>query len=430
MRPRNRPKVTTSCTLAIVTHPAHRARRRWRTIVAAFWITQLIEGMGVSQVFALLPKYLTQLGVPDSDRLAFVGLYSSLVFVVGLPLVPLWGVWADKISRKAVIVRSALVEAAVFGLAALAREPWQLAGALLLIGFQLGNSGVMLAAIRDVTPSRRLATTIGLFSAAGPIGFAVGPALAGGLIDGAGWSIPAVYGLSALLSIATAVLIAFGTDEVRPEVVPTGRVLDLAFGAVRGVVADRAVLRLFVVYGVVFLAAQMSRPYTPLLVEGLVGRGQGLISAIGLVMGVAALVGALVSPATGWIGDRLGFRRVLVATLLVGGAASVAMPLMPAVGALALANLVLGGAIATVGTMVFALLATEVPAERRSATLNLVYLPLYIAGIIGPAAGGLIAAAGGGAGGPFDAGGVVFVVGAAAIAFAARPARPVEAVVG
>ena len=39
---------------------------------------------------------------------------------MGAPLVPLWGVWADKYSRKAVIVRSALVEAVVFALAALA----------------------------------------------------------------------------------------------------------------------------------------------------------------------------------------------------------------------------------------------------------------------------------------------------------------------
>ena len=62
-----------------------------------------------------------------------------------MPLVPLWGVWADKYSRKAVIVRSALVEAVVFAGVALSREPWQLALSMLLIGFQLGNTGVMLA---------------------------------------------------------------------------------------------------------------------------------------------------------------------------------------------------------------------------------------------------------------------------------------------
>ena len=112
---------------------------------------------------------------------------------------------------------------------------------MLLIGFQLGNTGVMLAGIRDVTPIRRLGTTIAIFGASGPIGFAVGPALAGLLIDGLGWSLPAVFWLSAGLSVGTALLVAFGSREVRPEVVPTGRVLDLAFGAVRGVLADPVV---------------------------------------------------------------------------------------------------------------------------------------------------------------------------------------------
>jgi MFS family permease len=94
------------------------------------------------------------MGVPEADRLAFVGLFSSLMFLVGMPLVPLWGVWADKYSRKAVIIRSALVEALVFVGVALSHEPWQLAASLLLVGLQLGNTGVMLSAIRDVVPTR------------------------------------------------------------------------------------------------------------------------------------------------------------------------------------------------------------------------------------------------------------------------------------
>lgn len=390
-----------------------------------FWVTQLIESMGVSQVFALLPSYLREMGVPEGDRLAFVGLYGSLVFVLGLPLVPLWGVWADKISRKAVVVRSALVEAVVFGLAALAREPWQMAIAMLLIGFQLGNTGVMLAAIRDVTPRRRLGTTIGLFGAAGPVGFAAGPALAGLLIDGVGWSIPAVFALSSALSIGSALLIGLGTREVRPEVVPVGPVLRLAFGAVRGVLGDPAVRRLFVVYGVVFLANQMSRPYTPLLVEGLVGTGSGLASGIGLVMGLGSLVGAAASPAAGWLGDRVGFRPVLVAALVSGALASLLMPQMPGIAPLAAVAVLLGAAVASVGAMVFSLLATEVPAERRSTTLNLVYLPLYVAGIVGPAAGAGVAAVAGVAG-PFVLGAFVFALGAVILASRRPPAPPPE----
>src|ERR1700741_1531429 len=86
-----------------------RGRPDGGAVVAIFGITWLVEGLGVSQVFAFLPSYLREMGVAEADRLPFVGLFGSLIFVVGAPFVPLWGVWADKYSRKAVIVRSALV---------------------------------------------------------------------------------------------------------------------------------------------------------------------------------------------------------------------------------------------------------------------------------------------------------------------------------
>ncbi|HEU4918850.1 MAG TPA: MFS transporter [Candidatus Limnocylindrales bacterium] len=394
-------------------------RQDWRIIVAIFWITSMVEGLGVSQIFAFVPSYLREMGVAEADRLPFVGLFGSLIFVVGAPFVPLWGVWADKYSRKVVIVRSALVEAVVFAAVALSREPWQLAGSMLLIGLQLGNTGVMLAGIRDVVPRARLGTVIGIFGASSPIGFAVGPALGGFLIDGLGWSISGMFWVSCGLSIATAAIVWFLSREVRPEVVPAGRVLDLAFGAVRGVLVDRSVRRIFVIFGVAFLANQMSRPYQPVIVEGLVGTGPGLASAIGFVAGTAALAGAVASPLGGVLGDRFGFRPVLVASLLGGGLALLAVTVAPGVEALALAVLAFTAFNGTVGAMVFSLLATTVPAERRSATLNLVYLPLYAAGVVGPAAGAAVAAMAGVAG-PFWLGAGVFLAGAVVVALRVR----------
>ena len=393
----------------------------WRALLVVFFVTSLVEGLGVSQIFALLPAYLSDMGLPDDERLRFVGLFTSLIFVVGAPLVPLWGVWADKYSRKAVIVRSAIVEAVVFGAVALSREPWQLAASLLLIGLQLGNTGVMLAGIRDVTPQARLGTTIALFGASGPLGFAVGPALAGLLIDGFGWSIAMVFALSAVLSIATAFLVAFGSREVRPDVVPVGRTLQLAYGAIRGVLGDPAVRRIFAIFGIAFLANQMARPYVPLLVEEIVGRGPGLASGIALVAGTAALLGAIVSPLGGAIGDRIGFQPVLVAALAGGGVALAVMPFTHNLPLLAAAALAFAAFNAALSAMVFGLLATEVPPERRSATLNLVYLPLYAAGIVGPAAGSVLAAAMG-VPGPFLFGALVFVIGGIVVALR-TPAR-------
>ena len=253
----------------------------------------MVEGLGVSQVFAFLPSYLREMGVAEADRLPFVGLFGSLIFVVGAPFVPLWGVWADKYSRKAVIVRSALVEAVVFACVALSREPWQLALSLLLIGLQLGNTGVMLAGIRDVVPRRRLGTVIGIFGASGPIGFAVGPWLGGFLIDTLGFSISGMFWVSCGLSVADRgarlVPVARGPAGGRP-----GRAASSTSRTARSAACSptRAVRRIFAIYGVAFLANQMSRPYQPVVVEGLVGTGPGLASAIGFVVGTAALAGA------------------------------------------------------------------------------------------------------------------------------------------
>jgi MFS family permease len=137
-------------------------------------------------------------------------------------------------------------------------------------------------------------------------------------------------------------------------------------------------------------------------------------------MGTAALVGGLMAPLGGWLGDRFGFRKVLVVALGAGGVVLALMPFAPTVAALAALAVVLAAATSTISAMVFGLLATEVPAQRRSATLNLVYFPLYAAGIIGPALGATVVVVGG-IPAPFLLSASVFVAGAVVIA--ARASR-------
>jgi MFS family permease len=367
--------------------------QRWPVVLILYSVTSLVEGLGVGQVFSFMPLYLRHMGVAESRVEHLVGVFGALPFVLGLFLVPLWGVWADKYSRKAVILRSAVVEAAVFALVALSRKPWQLGLSVTMAGFQMGNTGVMLAALRDVTPRRRVGTVIALFSTTTPVGIAVGPVLGGFMIDRLHTSVSGVYWLAAALSMATAIML-LASREIAPERRPEGRTLQLAFGAVRGVVVDPLIRRLFSVFGAALLARLMVNPFLPLLVERVKGDSRDVASAIGLVVGTAYLAGALVGPLGGWIGDRVGFRPVLVASLAGAGVSLGVMPLSPSVPVLALIAVVFSASYAGAAAMIFGLLALEVPAERRSATLNLIYLPLYVVGIIGPAIGAVVVAAG------------------------------------
>jgi len=104
-----------------------------------------------------------------------------------------------------------------------------------------------------------------------------------------------------------------------------------------------------------------------------------------------------------------------VGALALGGTVLALMPFVPTVGTLAALAVGMAAATSTVSAMVFGLLSTEVPADRRSSTLNLVYLPLYAAGIIGPALGAVVVVVGG-IPGPFLLGAAVFYTGAVVIA--------------
>jgi len=398
-----------------------RPAQGWRSLLVVYALVSMIEALGIAQVFAFLPLRLREVGLPEAQIPTFTGLFTSLIFVFGIVLVPFWGVWADKYSRRAVIVRSAVVEAVVFAGVALAAEPWQLGASLLLVGLQLGNTGVMLAALRDVTPRHRVGTVTALFGASGPLGFAIGPVLGALIVDGLRLPLVAVFWLGSALSLAAIGLLVVGSREIRPAVVPEGSALALARRAIGGVFADPAVRRIFAIFGVSILANQMSRPYLPLLVEDVNGGAANLASAIGLVAGTAALVGALISPMAGPLGDRIGFRRVLAGSLLGAGTMLLLMPLAPAVAALAGIAVVYGALQASTQAMVFGLVAVEVAPERRSATLNLVLLPLYLAGIVGPTIGA-VAASVAGISAPFFAAGAVFLAGGIAIAVSLRRA--------
>jgi MFS family permease len=402
-----------------------RPAQGWRSLLLVYGITSTVEALGVAQVFAFLPLRLREVGLPEDQIPTFTGLFTSLIFVFGILLVPFWGVWADKYSRRAVIVRSAVVEVFVFAGVAMAVEPWQLAASLLLVGLQLGNTGVMLAALRDVTPRHRVGTVTALFGATSPLGFAIGPVLGAIIVDGLGLPLSAVFWTGAALSAATVVLLLVGSREIRPAVVPVGSAVTLARQAVTGVLRDASVRRLFLIFGVSILANQMSRPYIPLLVEEVNAGAGNLASAIGLVAGTAALVGALLSPVAGPIGDRIGFRRVLAASLLGAGTTLLLMPLAPTVAILAGIGVVYSALQASTQAMVFGLVAVEVAPERRSATLNLILLPLYVAGIIGPTLGA-VAAGIGGIQAPFYAAGAVFLVGGAVVTTSLRRAARVR----
>jgi DHA1 family multidrug resistance protein-like MFS transporter len=370
--------------------PSAKQASGWVTLLILFGIASIIEAASVSHVFRFLPLYLGTVQVPPPEVPAWTGYLNAAFFLFGLPLVPFWGVWAERYGRIRIIARSAFVEMVVFAGLWLAQNRWEAAFALLLVGFQLGNTGVMLTALRAVTPQGRVGLVISLFGVTPSLGFALGPAAGGWLVDHGVLNLHTLFALDAVMSLAAGiVLLAFAREGPRPPR-PAGSATHLAVSALRLALTGRVTLIVFGVFGLAYFAQQIANPFLPLLVIRLHSGTAGVAGQIGIVFGASALLGALLSPLAGAAGDRYGFRQMLAGACVLAAISLGELAVAQNLVWLTIGAVALGAATATAISMVFAVLATAVPEERRATTLNLVLLPIYFASIAGGVVGAIL----------------------------------------
>src|SRR5450759_1673807 len=260
---------------SMVAERSNRKASGWIRLLVLFGIASTVEAFTVSHVFRFMPLYLATVHVPAPEVPAWTGYLNAAFFLFGLPLVPFWGVWSERYGRIPIIARSAFVEMVVFSVLWLAQNRWQAAFGLLLVGFQLGNTGVMLTALRAVTPRGRVGVAISLFGVPPSLGFALGPAIGGWLVDHNFLNLHTLFAVDAAMSLAAGViLLAFAREGPRPPA-PPGSATQLALGALRMALTGRVTLIVFGVFGLAYFAQQIANPFLPLLVLRLLGGGSG-----------------------------------------------------------------------------------------------------------------------------------------------------------
>jgi len=368
----------------------------WIVLMVLFWATGIVESQSWTQFGAFTPLYLQQLGVRAHDVPNWVAGMAALSSLIGIPLAPFWGVWADRYSRKVVIVRSAVVEAVLFLGWAYAQDPWTALAFRALSGFVLGNTGVMLAVQASVTPTERLGLAVGVIGAGSPAGAAVGPLLGAALIHLGG--IRGMLLFDAVASILMAVLLSLLIREPAREKRSDVRPFAALGGALRFIADSPWVSRLFLATFLALAASWIVRPLFPIFIAHLASSARfDPTTAIGLVLTTSATAQAVASPFWGRLVDRFGAVRVLVASSFAGSAALGAAALATDLRTLWVLLAVFGAASGAAAITNMALLARIVPDQRRGSVLGLIYFPFYAAGLVGPPIGAVLFPAGQGA---------------------------------
>ena len=362
----------------------------WRSLLILFTLAGVVESQAFGHLAAFRPLFLQQLGVPLAQIPFWTGLLASLGFVIGLPLLPFWGVWADRYSRKLIIVRSAYVEGVLFALAALSPNVWALAGAQLLAGFIFGNTGVMLAMLADVTPRKRLGLAVGIASAGFPIGSSIGP-LIGGYVAQTYGIRPLLFG-DGVASALTGLLLTLAVHEGHRRASNGASVATMLRQATRDILSSRLVVSIFGLYFLSVFSVSLYTQFLPILIQRLdTGLSAQLPSLIGGTLAAFGVAMALTTPMWGRLGDTIGRWRtlpIILAALTVGIAAeSLAPALLPLQASIVWSGLFQGG----LGATVVALLALLAPEERRASILNFSLLPSQLSWFLGPLLGGALA---------------------------------------
>lgn len=363
-----------------------RSPNNWVVLLLVFMLAGVVESQAFGHLAAFRPLYLQQLGVPAANVATWTGVLAALGFVIGLPLLPFWGVWADRYSRKLIIVRSAYVEGVMFTVAALAPNVWVLAVAQFLSGFVLGNTGVMLAMLSDVTPRKRLGMAVGIASAGFPIGSSIGPYIGGLIAQGPG--IRVLLGMDASLSILMGLALTLIVREEARKAATGETVGRMLKAAVRAIVSSPIVLRLFILYFLSMFGYSLAAPFIPILLQHwYTGDPRHLAGMIGTTLTLAGVAMAIMTPIWGRLGDTAGRWIVLpicltgiMAGLLVASLAQSLLPLQIDIIGMGLFQ---GG----IGTTVIALLALLSPEDRRATILNFSLLPSQLSWFIGPITG-------------------------------------------
>lgn len=359
----------------------------WAVVAGLFLATTCVESMSWTQLGAFTPLYLRELGVAAPAIPRWIAAMSSLGWLVALPLAPFWGAWADRYSRKAVIVRSAVMEAVIFAGWAFASSPEMALLFRCLNGLVLGNTGVMLAVQSSVTPRQKLGVAIGVVGAGSQVGRAVGPALGALLIH-----LVDVRGMllfDAALSVGMAMLLTVAVHEPerrKPHGISVLRLLKAAFGEIAG---HPLMWRMFVALTLAQVGSWIVIPYLPIYI----GRLAGPIptpTAVGLVLSGTGLAAAVAAPFWGRIVERVGHVRLLSLTSLLAATGLAAAGFAPSLGLMALALLCFSLFSVAFGVANMALLAVTVSPERRGAVLGQVLFPFYVSGLIGPLIGGVV----------------------------------------
>jgi len=360
-----------------------------------FWLLVAVQAFSngsFNVALPFIPLLVQQLGVRDPAAVAgWSGIILSINALTGALFAPIWGSVADRIGRKAMVIRSSIFGGLGAALMALAPNVYLLLAARAALGVAGGFSSAAAALVGSIVPQSSLGFALGWMGSAQMIGGLVGPLVGGAFCD-ATHNYNMVFYLTTIGTFLCAFIVArfVHEDFERPAISEKSRAP--VWRQIGDMLRHPEMAPMFVVVLLGQITVFSVSPVITLDVQQMIGNSTYLATFAGAAFAVIGVGDLIASPFLGKRSDQIGYRRVLL--ISTAGAALFTIPqgfvhnvwvfmaLRFGVG------LFLGGMIPTA----YAWIGRIFPVEQRGLVYGISYSASFMGQFLGPALGGLIAA--------------------------------------
>ncbi|GAA4856174.1 multidrug efflux MFS transporter [Paenibacillus vulneris] len=356
----------------------------WKRNLWLLWVGCFITSASFSMVVPFLPLFLLHIGVSQHIEL-WSGLLFSSAFFAGAISAPYWGALGDKYGRKPMIIRAGFVLFVIYILTSLVTSPYQLLILRLLQGLLSGFIPGSIALVGTNTPEKHVGYALSLMSTSTATGSIMGPLL-GGIISKIFDSRVAFASAGVFVLLSTLLVLFWVTEE---KFVPSKDRTSI-LSSMKLAASNRPFVTVLLLTLLTQFSVMTIEPVLPLYIVQIGGSAKDASLLAGIVFSLVGIASILFAPRWGKLADKIGFHKILIIGLVVGGLGNLAQLLFHGVWGFSIVRFIYGAFFCAVFPALNGLVVRSTPADFRGRAFGLNQTANQLGGMLGPLVGGAI----------------------------------------
>lgn len=356
----------------------------WVVTLTILVASAFLMDMSFTMITPFLPVYLSsELGAKASEVDMWSGAVFAVTFFVSGLLGPVWGVLADRKSRKLMALRASIGLTISYALCGIVQTPMQLFAARFFQGLCAGLYPALFALLAASIPARKTGLSMGLMQGGMTVGAVVGPFVGGVLADYFGMR-ESFFVASVALGLIS-LLIGFCIKEKPRTIKVTSRNwFDWS------VIRQPAIFKMLMACAVIHASLFSAQPILPLYIAQLQESMDNIMMLSGTIFSVCAISIMIASPILGAAGQKFGFLKVLSCSLFFAGLLISAQVLGRTPFEFGVWRFIAGFAIAGLIPLVNSIISTECPPDKKGEVFGFNFLTGHAGMALGPFAAGAL----------------------------------------